>query len=24
LWKILRGWECFLYVTDGYAVYPCL
>ena len=23
LWKILRGWECFLYVTDGYAVYPC-
>ena len=23
LWNILRGWECFLYVTDGYAVYPC-
>lgn len=23
LWKILRGWQCFLYVTDGYCVYPC-
>jgi IS1 family transposase len=23
LWKILRGWQCFLYVTDGYGVYPC-
>ena len=23
LWKILRGWKCFLYVTDGYPVYPC-
>jgi IS1 family transposase len=23
LGKILRGWQCFLYVTDGYGVYPC-
>ncbi len=22
LWKIIRGWECFFYVTDGYVVYP--
>src|SRR4028118_75173 len=21
LWKIVRGWECFFYVTDGYCVY---
>ena len=23
LWKRVRGWKCFFYVTDGYAVYPC-
>lgn len=23
LWFILRGWQCFWYVTDGYPVYPC-
>ena len=23
LWKILRGWQCFWYVTDNYAVYSC-
>ncbi len=23
LWKIIQGWKCFLYVTDGYVVYPC-
>ena len=22
LWKIVRGWESFWYVTDGYVVYP--
>jgi len=22
LWKILKGWESFFYVTDGYVVYP--
>lgn len=22
LWKIIRGWQCFFYVTDGYVVYP--
>ncbi len=22
LWKIVRGWKSFWYVTDGYAVYP--
>lgn len=22
LWKIIQGWECFFYGTDGYAVYP--
>ena len=22
LWKIIRGWESFLYVTDGWLVYP--
>lgn len=24
LWKIIRGWKCFFYVTDGYAVYSSL
>ena len=23
LWKIVRGWGCFLYITDGWKVYPC-
>ena len=23
LWKLIRGWESFLYVTDGWKVYPC-
>ena len=23
LWKIIRGWQSFLYVTDGWVVYPC-
>jgi IS1 family transposase len=23
LWKIVRGWKSFLYVTDGWVVYPC-
>ncbi|MGL5834489.1 MAG: IS1 family transposase [Waterburya sp.] len=23
LWWIIRGWECFLYITDGWKVYPC-
>ena len=23
LWKTIRCWKSFLYVTDGYAVYPC-
>lgn len=22
LWRIVRGWESFFYVTDGYVVYP--
>ncbi len=22
LWKILKGWKCFFYATDGYGVYP--
>lgn len=22
LWKIIKGWKCFFYATDGYAVYP--
>lgn len=22
LWKVIRGWKSFLYVTDGYSVYP--
>jgi len=24
LWQRIRGWACFLYITDGYCVYPCL
>jgi len=24
LWWLVRGWCCFLYITDGYPVYPCL
>lgn len=23
LWLIVRGWHCFLYITDGWSVYPC-
>ena len=23
LWKIIRGWKSFGYVTDGWLVYPC-
>ncbi len=23
LWLIVRCWGCFLYITDGYPVYPC-
>ena len=23
LWWIVRGWCCFLYITDGWKVYPC-
>ena len=23
LWSVVRGWECFLYITDGWKVYPC-
>ena len=22
LWKIIKGWKCFFYATDGYVVYP--
>ena len=22
LWKIIKGWKCFFYATDGYPVYP--
>ena len=22
LWKIIKGWKCFFYATDSYAVYP--
>jgi IS1 family transposase len=22
LWKIIKGWKCFFYATDGYIVYP--
>ena len=24
LWQRIQGWRCFLYITDGYHVYPCL
>lgn len=24
LWRMIGGWTCFLYITDGYCVYPCL
>ena len=24
LWQMIRGWACWLYITDGYCVYPCL
>jgi len=24
LWQMIQGWVCFLYITDGYKVYPCL
>lgn len=24
LWLMIRGWHGFLYITDGYPVYPCL
>ncbi len=24
LWRMIGGWACFLYITDGYKVYPCL
>ena len=24
LWRLIRGWQSFLYVTDGWKVYPCL
>jgi insertion element IS1 protein InsB len=24
LWQLIQGWTCFLYITDGYKVYPCL
>lgn len=23
LWKIIKCWKCYFYVTDGYPVYPC-
>lgn len=23
LWLVIRRWHCFLYITDGYCVYPC-
>lgn len=23
LWKIVKCWHCYFYVTDGYKVYPC-
>jgi len=23
LWKIVRCWQSYFYVTDGYIVYPC-
>jgi insertion element IS1 protein InsB len=24
LWRMIQGWACFLSITDGYKVYPCL
>lgn len=24
LWQMIQGWASFLYITDGYKVYPCL
>lgn len=24
LWHIVMGRACFLYITDGYQVYPCV
>jgi insertion element IS1 protein InsB len=24
LWQIVMGWACFLYITDGNPVYPCV
>jgi insertion element IS1 protein InsB len=24
LWQIVVGWACFLYITDGDKVYPCV
>lgn len=24
LWRMIQGWACFLYITDGYKVYSCL
>ncbi|ULB46006.1 IS1-like element ISArma2 family transposase [Limnospira fusiformis KN01] len=24
LWQMIQGWAGFLYITDGYKVYPCL
>lgn len=23
LWKIVKSWKCYFYVTDGWKVYPC-
>ncbi|WP_144054307.1 IS1 family transposase [Pleurocapsa sp. PCC 7319] len=23
LWGVVRSWQCFLYITDGWKVYPC-
>ena len=23
LWKVIKCWHCFFYVTDGYPVYQC-
>ncbi|CAA9590598.1 Mobile element protein [uncultured Synechococcales cyanobacterium] len=24
LWPVVMGWACFLYITAGYKVYPCV
>ncbi len=24
LWEMIHAWACFVYITDGYKVYPCL